>query len=218
MAFDYWNCFKQSKMRDELKKKGYDFSPLEKVYLAYNSSSTFEKKEKAFKEIIRNSGDVLLSSENAPGCTEVYGLSLGEMLQKYLDDRLKIVLKLKSIEPRTLYKAWYHNSISVYAETDDATVTIPGYSATYDECIEKAKKFKSKNPQMFSKSFELYVEKTYFDAIESSYDDSVIYCSYNEKGELLTVDEVCSGIVEYPDPDVELLKQLYYEFMIPWIN
>lgn len=63
-----------------------------------------------------------------------------------------------------------------------------------------------------------YMYRDFLGLLESSYDDSVIYSSYNEKGELLTVDEVCSGIVEYPDSDVEFLKQMYFDFLTPWIK
>ena len=215
MAFDYWSCFKPSRIRNELKRNGYEFSPLEKAYLVYNSNFTFDMKENAFKEIIKDYGDLLLSSENVPTCREVYDLSLGDMLKKYLDDRLKLVMKLKSIEPRTFYKAWYHMNIPVH-DRDNETLTIPGYSATYDECIKRAEKFKSNNPHMFSHSYVFYVEKTYLDTIESPYDDSVIYCSYNEKGELLNVEEICSGIIDYPDPDVEFIKQLQFDFLTPY--
>jgi len=215
MAFNYWSCFKPSRIRDELKGNGYEFSPFEKVYLVYNSNFTFDKKEKAYEEVIKVYGDLLLSSDNVPGCREVHGLSLRTVLKKYLDDRLKLVMKLKSIEPRTFYKAWYHMNIPVH-DRDNDTLTIPGYSAKYDECIERAETFKSNNPHMFSHSYVFYVEKTYLDTIESLYDDSVIYCSYNEKGELLNVEEICSGIIDYPDPDVEFLKQLHFDFLTPY--
>ena len=69
---------------------------------------------------------------------------------------------------------------------------------------------------MFSPSYVFYVEKTYFDTIESPYEDSVIYNTYNEKGELLNVEEICSGIIEYPNPDVEYIKQLQFDFLTPY--
>lgn len=213
MAFDYYSCFKISRVRDALKDSGFKFTAMEKLYLVYNCNKTYREKLSAYEEIIRENGYIVITEYDAHVSNEVYDYTLGSLLRKYIEDREKLLIKFKSSEPKSFYRLQFTDD--KYNSEDSGLGQMPGYFNDLNECKSTFEKYVNLMARSIGEIQKIYINKCYYETEYSPYDDSVIYCTYNKDFELLSVDEVATGFVDYPDPDVELLKQLDFEFLTP---
>lgn len=216
MTFNYYRLFRSSRLRDELERLNIEFTPLEKIFLIYHSNLRMDIKEEVLSDIMNEDGYLVITSENASGCEGVWGMRLDDILKTYLKDRHQLLDRLMKDEPRVYYTADIEYSYKNFDDKEYATVKLPGYYATYNECKNALNKYFETMPEISNTCQGFTIEKRFFNPSDSIYDDAVIFATFNAGWTISSIEEIGTGLSSCPDPDVEFMKQLDFDFLTPY--